>query len=123
MSSTSQFVTGASIGTFAGATGAVWGVSNALRQAFNIDRPFIPLLVSLAVSYGIVISSGSHSVLDYALAFVNGCLLFLSAAGLQQTANADLKSGRGTRRHGRQRVTWFTPWIRTREGREVTKVE
>jgi hypothetical protein len=121
MTSTNQFVTAASIGTFSGATGAVWAVSNALRRAFNIDRPYIPLLVSIVVAYVIVISSGSRSVLDYALALVNACLLFLSAAGLQQAANADLTSGRGTQRHGRQRVSWFTPWIQTRERDEVIK--
>jgi len=121
MSSTNQFVTAASIGTFTGATGAVWAVSNTLRRAFNIDRPYVPLVVSVIVAYVIVISSGSRSVLDYVLALVNACLLFLSAAGLQQAASADLTSGRGTQRHGRERVTWFTPWIRTREGGEVVK--
>lgn len=121
MTSTNQFVTVASIGTFTGATGAVWAVSNTLRRAFNIDRPYIPLLVSIVVAYAIVISSGSHSVLDYVLALVNACLLFLSAAGVQQAASADLTSGRGTQRHGRQRVTWFTPWIQTRKMSDVIK--
>jgi hypothetical protein len=117
MSNTSEFLTTASITTFGGATIAVWAISNALRVAFKVAQPWIPLVVSLAATFGLALISHHilNSALGYILTIVNGCLLFLSATGLQLAQAAEITGKEGAKRHGRQRVTWSTPWIKVRK--------
>jgi hypothetical protein len=115
MGSTSDFLTAASVETFFGATVAVYAVSNVLRMAFRLDRPYLPLLVALVVAFGLAINSGLlKNVGDVVVAILNGCLLFLSAAGLQQAGAAEVRGSEGGRRQGRGRVSWTTPWLHRR---------
>lgn len=112
---TTNFLTAASIGTFAGATIAVWAVTNTLRRAFNIERAYIPLVVALLVSIGLAIQSGMYkSFLGILLTILNACLLFLSAAGMQQAGDIEFRGTEGASRQGKKRVGWFTPWFKSR---------
>jgi hypothetical protein len=73
------------------------------------------LIISLIATFALAYTAHIlNNPLGYILAFVNGCLLFLSAAGIQQAGKAEFRGTEGAKRHGRGRVTWFTPWIRVR---------
>lgn len=120
MADTTDFVTTASIVTFGGATTAVWIISNAVRVAVHRYWPALPLMTGLAVAFVLASSTDHlHTLLDYFIAVVNGCLLYLTAMGVQQASNADVKGVEGARRHGKQPVTWRTPWIRVRKTPDV----
>ena len=116
MADTTDFVTGASIATFGGATGAVWIIGNTVRVAFHRNWPALPLVTGLVVAFLLAGTTHHlHNPLDYFLAVLNGCLLFLTATGVQQASNADVKSVEGAQRQGRQLVKWRTPWIPVRK--------
>src|SRR4051812_34379225 len=95
-----ELLTYASILTAAGATTAVWAVGNALRVAFKLDAPWIPLLLAVLLSYAIASRANQlNDALGWLLALVNACLIFLAASGVQQTATAQHTSNEGIRPH------------------------
>lgn len=115
MAGTTDFVTNQSIGTFAGATTTVWVVGNTVRLAVRRDWPLFPLATGLGVAFVLAGTAHQlHTPLDYLLAVLNGCLLFLTATGVQQATLAEVKSSEGSRRQGKGRVSWWAPWIPTR---------
>ena len=86
-----------SLGTFAGATGATFAVTNGLALAFGWSPKWLGLVVAEVICLAIVaLSEGGGS--DYFIAFLNGFLVFSAAAGVagassQAQATATARSG------------------------------
>jgi hypothetical protein len=90
--------TRASFTTLAGATGAVYVVCNTIQRVFNYNPKWLALAVSLLVS-GIAafITKDKEPIgLKYVFAVLNGCLIFMAAAGANQlTAPTNPATGGG----------------------------
>lgn len=110
-----DFFTPESLGTFAGASAAVFAIANAISYVVGRDWKVLPFLVSLGVSFAL--AAGGHAlkgVDDWLVAFANGCLLFCTAVGIQITAlvTASGKEVSNRRKHaGRPRASG--PWLRS----------
>jgi hypothetical protein len=91
-----QFFTLDSLATLAGATGATLVVTNTAKQAFGFFRSWFGLVVAQVVCVGLAIYLGRTGS-DYVIAVLNGCLVYLGAAGASDAA--------GGRRLGRSRPT------------------
>lgn len=80
-----ELYTIAMLGTFAGSSGAVLVLYNTFRTLLKRENLWIAFAISLIVSF---VVAGATSALvgltGYFLAFLNGCLLFTTAAGAQQ---------------------------------------
>jgi hypothetical protein len=104
-----QFFTLASVATFGGASGAVYVLTNTVRILFNTASPIPAFIAVLLISYLGALSSGALTEpLAYFVAFLNACLLFLTALGFQTTTRSRQEvppSGAETR------VKWRTPWL------------
>lgn len=85
MSIPTEFFTLASFTTLLGLTGITVVVTNTLRMAFNLSKPWIGLLVAIACTEAGVALSGMTAPGDILLGLLNSCLVFLTAAG---SANA-----------------------------------
>ena len=113
--STTTLLTQSTILTAAGSTVAVWAVGNALRVGFRVNVPWIPLLLSLVLSFAIAYKSEALTdPLSWLLALVNGCIIFLAATGVQQTATAEGPKPQGVQQEARPRVRFLTPWFTPR---------
>lgn len=78
-----DFFTRESIVTFSGAVGITFVVSNAIQKAFDFNPKWFALFIAVIICMiGSYLMNGG--VLDYFLAFINGCLVFLAAAGGSQ---------------------------------------
>jgi len=110
-----DFFTANSIGTFAGASAAVWVLSNVFRVLFKRDSLIFGFVVSLLIAYlGMYAAGTLTGLLGYSLAFLNGCLLFLTAAGIQGFAT-EAARGRNDDTLNLQRrtkVKFLTPWFK-----------
>lgn len=86
--------TWASFATLAGASGAVVVANNVLRHFFDPPpfpkfRRFLPLVLSLLVSFGGAAYSGAlNGWSDWILGFFNGLLICAEAIGMNQTGYA-----------------------------------
>jgi 4-amino-4-deoxy-L-arabinose transferase-like glycosyltransferase len=75
----------ATLGTFAGSSGAVLILYNTFRRLFNKESVWIAFIISLTVSVIVAIATSSLTDLaGFFLVILNGCLLFSSAAGTQE---------------------------------------
>jgi|HubBroStandDraft_6_1064221.scaffolds.fasta_scaffold802754_2 hypothetical protein len=76
------------IGTLAGSSGAVFIVNSVLFKLVpTFDPRWIAFVLSLALGIGRAVP-GAKDWLDYVLGVLNGCLIFLTAAGGNQAAGA-----------------------------------
>jgi len=109
-----EFFTAGSIATFAGATGAVWVLTNVFRVLLKRDSILFGFIVSVVISFvGAYAAHTLTSLVQVFLIFLNGCLLFLTGAGVQGFANeAGKRSVDGTKLHGRRDVGFLTPWFK-----------
>jgi len=89
-----DFFTLASFGTLAGSVAGAVVIINTLRHAFNWGPRWFGLIVSIlvaVVAWQITASSGAHSktvdlgFVRYLIVFFNGCLIYTSAFGIQNT--------------------------------------
>ena len=81
-----DFFTVSSLGTLAGATGAVYIICNTIQKVFNFNPRWLALLVSVLISYlgaAITVSTGDH-VTKYFIALLNGFLIYATATGTNQ---------------------------------------
>jgi zinc transporter ZupT len=111
----SDFFTPASIGTFTGATGAVWILGNTLRKLTGRDLKGLAFVVSLVVAYVAAYAAGALSnLLAYFLVFLNGCLLFMTAGGVQGWASESTTptEAHKPKVHGRHSLKFLTPWFK-----------
>jgi hypothetical protein len=80
MSDAAQFFTWTSLTTLAGATGATYVVTNTLKSAFDYSPRWLGLLIAQIICIGtaayVAVPAG-----DCIIAILNGCLVYLSAAG------------------------------------------
>ena len=111
----SDFFTGDSLLTFGGASTATVVVGNTLRKLFKRDLVVIPFLVALVLA---IAAAGAgdrlSSITDWIIALVNGCLLFCTALGLQETlvsVTTPTPTGEG-QAQAKRPVQWLMPWIR-----------
>lgn len=79
-----QFFTATNIGSVALATSAIIVVVNTLYSLFKLPQKWTAIVTALLISYLFVLFSEEPHWYDWLLAFLNGCLLFCSALGLNQ---------------------------------------
>lgn len=76
-----EFFTTASFTTLLGLTGITLVLRNTLHSAFGWSRPWLGLLIALAVTELGVMFTDDPSARAYAIGLLNGCLVFLTAGG------------------------------------------
>lgn len=113
--STQEFVTTTSISTFAGATAAIYFVTNAFRILLKKNIPLLSFIVSLGMSYLLIYISRPNTldIVTIILGFINGCMLFLSALGVQSSTShfGETTTGTRTTTHSSSGVKWFSSWF------------
>lgn len=111
-----DFFTPVSVATYAGATLAVYVFSNTVRKLFGRDSVWISFVIAMLVSF-----IGAYSakllqleVVSVFVALLNGCLLFLGAAGAQETIayNAVPKPTDVPKQQGRKPIKWTSSWFK-----------
>lgn len=111
----SDFFTGESLGTFAGASVATVVVGNTLRKVVKRDLVAIPLIVAIIFAFVAAETTGTiEDVGDVGLILLNGCLLFCTALGIQETlisVTTSREEGVAVP-HAARRVGWLDPWYR-----------
>lgn len=110
-----NFYTWPSLGALTIAAGAVIVVANTVRTLLKLDSPWVAFVASAGiVFFGAFTSARLIGVPDYAIAFLNSCLLFCTATGANQALVAAKPQPEGKPRpYGRRPVKWLSPWIRT----------
>jgi len=86
-----EFYSAASIATFAGATAVTITVTNALRTAFGWDAAWVGFAVAEVVCFTGLVIQGAQGPGDWAVAFFNGCAVYLAAAGASAGGGTVLK--------------------------------
>jgi hypothetical protein len=87
-----EFFGPGSILTFTGATGIVWTINSAFRLLLQRNPVWLLFFIALVVAYlGSYVAGTLHGGLAIFLAFVNGCLLFCTSAGIQSGASNAVK--------------------------------
>lgn len=81
-----DFFTTASLGTLAGATGAVYIICGTIQQVFNFNPKWLALLVSILISLlaAFVTQPTGGEPLKYFIALLNGFLIYATATGSNQ---------------------------------------
>lgn len=111
-----DFFTPVSIATYAGATLAVYVFSNTVRKLLGRDSVWISFIIAMLVSF-----IGAYAakllqleIVSIFVALLNGCLLFLGAAGAQETIsyNAAPKPTGVPKPQGRQPIKWTSSWFK-----------
>jgi hypothetical protein len=102
MAPINDFFTLQSLGTFAGASGATLLIANAIQYVFNFNPRWLALAVAEFISLGVVAVGQIDGVSAVAatpffVAFVNGFLVFCSAAGLTAMGAGSRGRTRGAR--------------------------
>ena len=114
LATANDFFTSASFVTFGGASSATWIFSNTARRLLRRDSAFIGFLIAVVVSFVVAASTDAlGSALDVLIVFLNGCLLFLTAAGMQEAAVAvatPQETGKA-KPQARMPVAWLSPWF------------
>jgi hypothetical protein len=82
-----QLFTIQTLGSFSGMVGATYTLTSTAQRAFNIGPAWLGLLIAECISLGTV-SLVAATASDYVLAALNGCLVFLTAAGASNVAGA-----------------------------------
>lgn len=82
-----DFYTSATLGTLAGAAGAVYLICGALQKAFNFNPKWLALVLSLFFSVtGALITqtTGENTFNRMVIALLNGFLIYATATGTNQ---------------------------------------
>ena len=90
----SDLFTWTSLGTLSGLTGATVVVTNTAARAFDWAPKWLGLLVATVLCVGLAVMNSS-AINGYALALLNACLVYLTAAGASSAGAAAIspKSG------------------------------
>jgi hypothetical protein len=88
-----QFFTAVNIGSVTLATSAIIVVTNTLYTLFSLSRKWSAFAMAIIISYLNVIFNQGAQWYDWVLAFVNACLLFCSALGLNELTAGSSVSG------------------------------
>jgi hypothetical protein len=76
----SDLFTWTSLGTLSGLTGATVVVTNTAARAFDWAPKWLGLLIATVLCVGLAVMNSS-AIDGYALALLNACLVYLTAAG------------------------------------------
>ncbi len=114
-----EFYTLTSLGTLVGATGATVAVTNALKTAFNLSPKWLGLLIAEIICLGILFAVGPAHASDWFIAVLNGCLVFVTAAGATSAGNAAVGGSSATTpgaaaRSGNVQTEAVTPGVATK---------
>jgi hypothetical protein len=113
--SLSSFFTWASFGSLIGLTGITYVVTNTARVAGNFNPRWFGLVVAIvATEMGVYLTHPSDP-LTYVLGLLNGCLVFLTAAGSATAGDAAaqlpaLAGSRGPRAPG-AKPAFYESWF------------
>lgn len=112
--SETDFFTAKALGSFTGASLATVVTGNTARVLAKRDLVVIPFALALLFSYvAAQIISDPRSLGDFLLVLLNGCLLFWTALGANQTLASVAKPQETgvLQRQGRRDVGWLDPWL------------
>lgn len=87
-----QFFTWGSFASLGGATAATVIVNNTVVQVTGLFRRWMPFIIAQIVCLGAAFQQGLVGS-DYLLAALNGCLVYLSAAGMNNGVLAVRQDG------------------------------
>lgn len=105
------FFTAQSAMTLSGAVAMTYVVSNTCQAAFGFNPRWLALVIAVVIAlFGVWTAKGA--ALDYIFGVVNGCLIYLSAAGISAIS---AKSSGQTRGFGSTSPApgsrgFFAPW-------------
>jgi hypothetical protein len=101
-----DLLTTSSIATLAVAAFSTVIVGNTVRKLLGRESPWIPFIVAEALAFAIASYQNQlGTFLGWMVALLNGCLIFVTAAGGNEATAV-----RGTNRRGRE-VRWRQPWF------------
>jgi hypothetical protein len=104
------------LGSYAGATFAVWLCYNVYRQVAKKESPIIALVIAI-----IIVSVGTYFVspnppktdfLSIFTTFLNACLVFSAASGTQEVVGSAVQPLRGPRLNAETPPRPFGSWFR-----------
>ncbi len=90
----SDLFTWTSLGTLSGLTGATVVVTNTAARAFDWAPKWLGLAIALILCLGLAIMNSS-AINGYALALLNACLVYLTAAGASSAGAAAVRRKSG----------------------------
>jgi hypothetical protein len=79
-----DFFTITTFGTLAGSTGAVYVLCGTAQSlSIKVDPKWLAFITSILISYiaAFISNTEGNAIAKYAIAFLNGCLIYLTAAG------------------------------------------
>jgi hypothetical protein len=83
---TTAFIDPTTIGTFSVASGGLFTFTATIRKVFNWSHLGLPLLMAQLISFGLAAKGESlGTFLGWLIALLNGCMLFMSVVGLNET--------------------------------------
>jgi hypothetical protein len=103
-----QLFTAVNIGSVTIATSAIIVVTNTLYTLFRLPTKWTAFAIALIIAYLNVLFSATPQWYDWLLAFVNSCLLFCSALGLNEIV---IKSGKAQTKEPVQEGKFFRSWL------------
>ena len=103
-----QLFTAVNIGSVTIATSAIIVVTNTLYTLFRLQQKWTAFAMALIIAYLNVMFSDTPQWYDWVLAFVNACLLFCSALGLNEIV---IKSGKAQTKEPLQEGRFFKSWL------------
>jgi hypothetical protein len=108
-----EFFTANSLTSLAGASVAIIVATNAVQKATKRVYPLLPLVFSMIITFGTAWYAAQLNTLPgWFLAFLNGCLLYCTATGANETL-VDVTKGQvpGAKVHGAPTTGWISSWI------------
>ncbi len=88
---------------------AVTLVSNFLYVVAKIPAKVSAPVIAIAIPCLLQYTAGPQSFMDYLIAFLNGCLIFFTAYGMNGAVGKAVPAKLGVAPSGRRR--WFDPWF------------
>jgi hypothetical protein len=89
---TSEFFTLDSFKSLAGSSGAVWVSCAVINSVFGFNPKWLGLGISVIIALTVCITQKKKSIKYYAIALLNGMLIYSTAVGLNTINNADFSS-------------------------------
>jgi hypothetical protein len=106
-----QLFTAVNIGSVTIATSAIIVVTNTLYTLFRLQQKWTAFAMALIIAYLNVLFSAEPQWFDWILAFVNACLLFCSALGLNEIVVSSKKT---TGKDVAEFSGFFRTWLQKR---------